>query len=74
MDFTNPNPKLKWIELEPDLAIGEVKEHYRASIIGLKIAVHDITKNGPIDWLNYPTWNEKINRRPAIIKVRVFCW
>lgn len=30
-DITNymePNATLKWIELEPDLSIGKVKEHY----------------------------------------------
>lgn len=72
--FADPNPKLKWFELEPDHAIGEVKEHYRAGIVGLKLSIHDITANGEIDWMNYPTWSKKIPKRPPNIKVRVFCW
>lgn len=72
-DFMNPNPEIKWIELEPDLAIGEVKEHYKAGIVGIKMAIHDVSLNGPIDWEDYPTW-KKPPKRPPNIKVRVFCW
>jgi len=25
MQFTNPNPEIKWIEMIPDFAVGEVK-------------------------------------------------
>jgi hypothetical protein len=56
MKFTNPNPGLQWVELEPDLAVGEVKEHFRAGIVGIKMAIHDVTANGPIDWNDYPAW------------------
>jgi len=54
MEFTNPNPEIRWIELEPDLAVGEVKEHYKAGIVDIKLSIHDVTANGPIDWMNYP--------------------
>lgn len=74
LDFVNPNPELKWLELEPDLAIGEVKEHYKAGIVGIKLSIHDVSANGPIDWTDYPTWAKKIPKRPPNIKVRVFCW
>jgi hypothetical protein len=60
--------------MEPDLSIGEVKEHYKAGIVGFKMSIHDQSKNGPIDWMDYPTWAKKIPKRPANIKVRVFCW
>ena len=56
MKFTNPNPGLQWVELEPDFAVGEVKEHFRAGIVGIKMAIHDVTANGPIDWNDYPAW------------------
>lgn len=49
-DYMDPNPKQKWIDLEPDLAIGKVKEHYKAGIVGIKFSIHDVTKDGPIDW------------------------
>lgn len=74
MDFTDPNPEIKWIEMEPDIAIGEVKEQHKAGIVGIKLSVHDVTANGAIDWMNYPTWAKKIPKRPPNIKVRVFVW
>jgi C2 domain len=74
MDFLNPNPELKWLELEPDLAIGEVKDHFRAGIVGIKLSIHDIENDGPINWLDFPQWSKRIPKRPPNIKVRVFCW
>jgi hypothetical protein len=59
MQFTDPNPKLKWIEFEPDLAVGEVKKHYMAGMLGVKISIHDVTKDGPINWADYPAWAKK---------------
>ena len=61
--FTNPNPELKWIEMTPDLAIGEVKEFHMAGIVGLRLSIHDVTKNGPIDWNEYWRWTTKISKR-----------
>ena len=74
MDFINPNPEIRWLELEPDLAIGEIKDHFRAGIVGIKLSIHDIENDGPIDWLSFPQWAKKIPKRPPNLKVRVFCW
>jgi hypothetical protein len=41
LDYTNPNPEIQWVEMEPDLAIGDVKEHYKAGIVGFKMSIHD---------------------------------
>jgi hypothetical protein len=49
-EFMDPNPQLKWLELSPDLAIGKVKEPHKAGIVSIKLAIHDKTKNGPIDF------------------------
>jgi hypothetical protein len=46
MDFTNPNPAIQWIELLPDFAIGEVKDHYKAGIVGIRMSIHDVSLNG----------------------------
>lgn len=73
-EFTNPNPEIRWLEMIPDFAIGEVKEHFKAGIIGIKFSIHDVTANGTIDWMDYPQWAKKIPKRPPNIKVRCFCW
>ncbi len=51
-DFLDPNPDVKWIELQPDLAIEELNndEHYKAGIVGIRMTIWDIAKNGgPLD-------------------------
>jgi len=72
--FTDDNAELQWLEMNPDLAIGEVKEPYRAGIIGVKMSIHDVTSNGAINWKDHPSWAGKIVRRPPIMKVRVYIW
>ena len=74
MDFLNPNASIKWIEMLPDFAIGEVKEPHKAGIVGIKLSIHDVTKDGPIDWDDFPNWAKKVPKRPANKKVRCFCW
>lgn len=54
MEFLNPNPELRWVDMEPDLAIGEVKDHFRAGIVGFRLSIHDIEKDGPINFLDFP--------------------
>jgi len=43
MEFIEPNAKLRWIELLPDIAVGKVTEHHKAGIVGIRLAFHDIT-------------------------------
>jgi len=72
--FTDPNAKLKWIDFEPDLAIGKVKEHYRAGTVGIRISIHDVTANGPADWSKSAFWGKKLQKRASCFKIRIFCW
>jgi hypothetical protein len=54
MDFINPNPELCWIELDPDLAIGVVEDHFKAGIVGFRLSIYDFEKVGLIDWNEFP--------------------
>lgn len=49
--FMDPNPQPKWIELQPDLSVGKVKDYYKAGIVSIKLAIHDKSKDGPIDFM-----------------------
>lgn len=73
-EFLDPNPDLKWLQFSPDLSVGEVKEHYRAGIIGIKLSLWDVTANGPVNWLNYASWAQKMRKRSNIVKVRAYCF
>lgn len=72
LEFLDPNPQLRWLELEPDLAVGRVKEHYKAGIVGLRMSIHDGAT--PINWMSHKVWSQKIVKRPPLIKIRIFCW
>ena len=49
-EFMDPNPKMRWIELNPDLALGKVTEHSQAGLISFKMSIHDKAKDGPISF------------------------
>ena len=69
--FDKDPQKIQWIQLKPDRAIGEVDDYYKAGIVGIRIAIHDVTADGPIDWK--PTiFGARIPRRPSNIKVRAY--
>ncbi len=42
-NFMDPNAKLRWYELTPDLSIGKVKEDHKAGLVSVKISIHDKT-------------------------------
>lgn len=56
----------------PDLAIGEVKDTHKAGIIGVRLSLHDISNEGPINWMEYPNWKAKMKKRPNVYKVRAY--
>jgi hypothetical protein len=31
------------------MAIGVIKDHYKAGIIGIRMSIQDVTKDGPLD-------------------------
>jgi hypothetical protein len=71
-NFMDPNPKLKWYELTPDLAIGKIKEFHKAGLVSLKLSIHDKKKNGPIDFANFDARKKPPPKRPKNFKVRAF--
>lgn len=71
-EFMEPNAQLKWLELQPDLAVGKVKEPHKAGIVSIKLAIHDKTKNGPIDFQQFDSWKKPPPKRPKNYKVRAY--
>jgi hypothetical protein len=70
--FMDPNPKMRWIELNPDLSIGKITDHYKAGIVSVKMTIHDKTLNGPIDFKQFDAWKKPPPKRPNNFKVRVY--
>jgi hypothetical protein len=70
--FMDPNPKLKWIELLPDLSMGKVSDYHKAGIISVKLSINDKLKNGPIDFNQFDAWKKPPPKRPTNFKVRAY--
>lgn len=73
-EFLDPNPQLRWIELQPDLSIGKVKDHHKAGLISIKLAIHDKSKNGPVDFAQFSAWKKPPPKRPMNFKVRAYIY
>lgn len=71
-NYLDPNPKMKWLEMTPDLSIGKVKEHHKAGLISVKLTIHDKTANGSIEFSKYNAWKKPPPKRLNIYKIRAF--
>lgn len=71
-NFLNPNPKTKWIQMQPDLAIGSCKEAHKAGVISVKLSVHDRGLNGAIDFKEYDAWKKAPKKRLPVWTVRTY--
>jgi hypothetical protein len=38
------------------MAIGVIKDHYKAGIIGIRMSIQDVTKDGPLDLSKQEAW------------------
>ena len=72
-EFMNLDPQeIRWVELQPDLAVGEIEETHKAGLVGMRLSIHDATARGPLDWKSQPFWKGKAPRRPMSVKVRAY--
>ena len=71
-EFSNPNPKYRWLVMKNDQAIGKVTNDYEAGLIQMKISINDKKKNGPINYSQFPAWKKPPPRRLNSKKIRCF--
>ena len=72
MDFVDPNPKMKWIQLNPDLAIGKVTDSNKSGIISIKLSIHNKSAKGPINFEAFDAWKKGPPKRMSVYKCRAF--
>lgn len=51
-----------------------MKDHHKAGLISIKLAIHDKSKNGPIDFTQFNAWKKPPPKRPMNFKVRAFIY
>ena len=71
-DFTDPDPKYRWLNLKNDKALGKVKDDHEAGMIQMKFSINDKAKNGPCDFKTYDAWKKPPPRRLGSKKIRCF--
>ena len=73
-EFMEPSPKMKWVEMIPDLSIGKVTEHHKSGLLSFKLSIHDKSANGPIDFAKHQAWKKPPAKRPQNFKIRAFIY
>ncbi len=70
--FLDPNPKIQWIEMTPDLALGKVTDSHKAGLLSFKMSIHNKTKNGPINFEQFEAWKKPPPKRMSVFKIRCY--
>jgi len=71
-DFTDPDPKYRWLILKNDKAVGKVSEDHEAGMIQMKFSINAKHLNGPVEFKNYEAWKKPPPRRLGSKKIRCF--
>jgi hypothetical protein len=43
-------------------------------MFSFKLSIHDVTKNGPIDFKDYKAWSGKVAKRSNPVKIRAYVY
>lgn len=71
-DFTDPNPKNKWLQMKRERAVNKVDKDYECGMIQLKMAINDQTKLGAVNYKQFDAWNKPPPRRLKSQMIRCF--
>ncbi len=73
--FMNQSPEIQWFEMNPDLSIGKIKDHYKAGIISVKLSIHNKSEKGPFNFSDVPAWKAVPNaKRIGVKTVRAYIY
>ena len=71
-EFTNPDPKFRWLHMKNDRSVGKVENEYEAGMIQFKMSINDGTKNPGVDYKKFEAWAKPPPRRLESKKIRCF--
>jgi hypothetical protein len=58
----------------PDLVVKQVTDPHIAGIFSFRMELHDVTKNGDIDFMKKKVWRQKVAKRANPIKIRAYIY
>ena len=71
-EFTDPNPKYRWLIMKNDKAIGKVNEDHEAGMVQFKFSINAKHINGAVDFKQHDAWAKNPPRRLGSKKIRCF--
>ena len=82
-DFTDPNPKFRYVGLKADRAVNKKKNDFDCGMIAVSVSLITIIKfklsihlksrqEGAIDFLRHEAWNTPLEKRNGVFKCRAF--
>jgi hypothetical protein len=66
------NAEYKWIPLMPDPCVNKVKNPNDAGMISFRLSIHDIGRNGDINFVE--TWKKPPGKRCNPVKIRAYIY
>ena len=73
-NFMDPNPKMQWYSFLPDKCVNKCNEPFQVGQFSFKMAIHDVTRNGPINFSSLPSWSKKVPKRANPVRIRAYIY
>jgi len=73
-NYTDPDPQFKWVSFLPDQCVGKVRNSHKSGMFSFKFSIHDVEKNGPIDFKTFKSWSGKVAKRSNPVKIRAYVY
>lgn len=65
-EFFNPNPKLRWVSLEPDVSVGKLDKPYKAGMVSFRLTLYKRKDSSDdVDFSMIPNWNTRSPDAPS---------
>ena len=71
-EFTDPNPKMRWLIMKNDKSVGKVDNDHDSGMIQIKFSINAKNLNGPVDFKLHDAWKKPPPRRLGSKKIRCF--
>ena len=69
-DFTDPNPKLKWVQMIEEPVEDALESPELAGVVGFRLSL--IKDDGVTILKEQPNWKKRLSRRPDSAKIRCY--
>lgn len=73
-NYLDPDPKMQWHSFLPDMCVRKVKQPDQVGQFSFKLSLHDIERDGDIEFKTYAAWKKKVPKRSNPVKIRAYIY